>query len=245
MTFHPLLETALTDFYSATDTEMNRQFRKSRVTLEAMITTTATLAIYETFTGAFQRVDSLFHYADVISRPKTTDQTKDHQQIGKTTKDQENQDGIERSKEEEPNKAPETVPTKDSQDAIPYTYTHNHPTESSLLVLSRHFHRQYLSTYPTRRDLFLLARNEHGMTKFVCTYLKPSRSEFMDGVEVCQWVASAIERVSMKPPQLLPKTLASPTATLKSRKGTAFEITLLTLSFLLGMGFDAYFVSGG
>ncbi|CAH8509457.1 unnamed protein product [Dicrocoelium dendriticum] len=130
---------------------------------------------------------------------------------------------------------------------FPQSYKENSAKETRLLEYCENFRRQYAILCPDRTRLLLNPVNECGVEKFVCTTLRPTQLAFpnlytWDGA--ASFVADFLEFVPLVPSTELPKRLLSPSTTVSIQKGTCFEYSVLLCSMLLGVGYDAYVVSG-
>jgi hypothetical protein len=93
----------------------------------------------------------------------------------------------------------------------------------------------------------MVAENEFGVKKFVCTTLRPTLipiPELYDMYECASYIAGFINYEPLDPPSEPPKYLFSPLQVLDSYTGDSFDMANLLTSFLLGNGYDAYMVCG-
>ncbi|KAA3679423.1 uncharacterized protein DEA37_0012095 [Paragonimus westermani] len=141
----------------------------------------------------------------------------------------------------------EMLPEQFDPTEFPESYKQNTVKEARLLDYCENFRRQYTNLCPDRTRLLLIPENECGSEKFVCTTLNPTQLSYP---ELYTWdgaaslVADFLEFVPLVPSTELPKRLLSPATTVKIQKGTCFEYATLLCSLLLGVGYDAYVVSG-
>lgn len=130
---------------------------------------------------------------------------------------------------------------------FPASYFENNSKELKLLEYCDNFRRQYATLFPDRTRLLLNPVNECNVEKCVCTTINPTKllyPEFITWEGAANFVADCLEFVPLVPVTELPKRLLSPNTTLYLQKGTCFEYATLLCSLLIGMGYDAYVVSG-
>ncbi|KAJ3340561.1 hypothetical protein HDU93_006854 [Gonapodya sp. JEL0774] len=131
--------------------------------------------------------------------------------------------------------------------SLPSSYTGNAPKEQLILDYVDNFRRQYAQVYPGRKDLLLDPPNEYGIKKFVCTTIRPTQLPFRQlyNYDTCaRFTADYVSYIPLDPPHELPRTLHSPTFTLHLQLGTCFDLSVLLVSLLRGVGYEAYVVSG-
>jgi hypothetical protein len=127
------------------------------------------------------------------------------------------------------------------------SYFKNSPKELLITQYLENFDRQYTQLYPGRKELILMKPNEFGTRKFVCNTIRPTQLPFKETYDFrscASFVAEFIEYERLDPAHELPKTIQSPTYTIKMQSGTCFDISILLASLLIGVGYDAYVVSG-
>jgi hypothetical protein len=131
--------------------------------------------------------------------------------------------------------------------SIPQTYLKNSTKEELCFEYINSFIKQFESLYPSRKKLFLVADNEYGVKKFVCSTIRPTELPFpdLDDMLACaSFIGNYILYEPLDPPMELPKILFSPTQTLSSYCGDCFDIATVLCSLLIGCGYDAYVVCG-
>ena len=129
----------------------------------------------------------------------------------------------------------------------PASYTSNSEKEEQCLRESVYpFHERYKEVFSSRRSLFLTPRNEHGVTKFVCTTLRPTLLDHGAYTleEISQLVSDLMIVEPLNSPLHAPDTLQSPRRALHTQTGHIFDSAHVLCSLLLGAGFDAYVVFG-
>lgn len=80
------------------------------------------------------------------------------------------------------------------------------------------FQRQFESLFPNRRPLYLHPPNEKGISKFVCTTIRPTllpQRELYECHALARFLAGAIEYEPLENPTKSPSCLPSPSFTLK------------------------------
>ncbi|KAJ8674312.1 hypothetical protein QAD02_005574 [Eretmocerus hayati] len=119
--------------------------------------------------------------------------------------------------------------------------------EKVLLWYAENFRRQYVRLYPKRKPLLLTCANECGVQKFVSSSVRRSLLSYPD-LTTWQGCAKFVsDFVKYEPPGeiiTLPEHLHSPTHLLSHQRGNSFEMSTLLVCLLLGLGYNAYVVSG-
>jgi len=106
---------------------------------------------------------------------------------------------------------------------------------------------QFQNMHPKRRKPMLALRNECGMKKFICSTLRPTQLPFQDpyNYDMCaKFVADFIRYEPLELASQLPQHMPSPSAVLGWQAGDCFDMAQTLCSLLLGVGYDAYVVSG-
>ncbi|XP_030764668.1 dynein regulatory complex subunit 7 [Sitophilus oryzae] len=130
---------------------------------------------------------------------------------------------------------------------FPDSYLKNNDKEKLLLLYVENFRRQFCFNYPDRKPLFLACDNECGMQKMVCTTIRPTTlpySEIESWEECSRFVADHVKFELLDIPTLIPKHLYSPHTVFLRQSGHSFEIATALCSLLIGLGYEAYVVSG-
>ena len=131
--------------------------------------------------------------------------------------------------------------------SMPESYQSNSPKEELALEYVEHFRRQFVDLYTERRELMLCPINECGVKKFICTTLRPSQLCYKELYDYDSCAAFVADYVTYEPLELagsLPRHMPSPNSTLAWQAGDCFDMAQLLVSLLLGVGYDAYVVSG-
>ncbi|CAD7971170.1 unnamed protein product [Amoebophrya sp. A25] len=129
---------------------------------------------------------------------------------------------------------------------IPPSYKGNTPKEELLLQHVSEFEQQFISVYGNR-FLFLCPPNECEVPKFLVTTLRPTHlpyRELYDYKTCADYVADRLNYEELLPTDKYPKVIPSPATVLDWRAGDSFDFSILLCSMLLGVGYDAYCVSG-
>ncbi|RKO85891.1 hypothetical protein BDK51DRAFT_18590, partial [Blyttiomyces helicus] len=129
----------------------------------------------------------------------------------------------------------------------PESHWSNTKKEALVLQFVDNFNRQYVQLYPGRKELLLFPINHFGVRKFVCTTIRPTQlpyKELNDYRGCGRFVADYVAYEALEPPHELPSMVPGPTYTLKLQTGNSFDLSILLVSLLRGVGYDAYVVSG-
>ena len=132
-------------------------------------------------------------------------------------------------------------------DKAPETFKSNTIKEELCLEYVRSFVEQFKDIHKDRKVPYMVAENELGVKKFVCSTVRPTQipiPELYDMYECASFVAGFINYEPLDPPSDPPKYLFSPLQVLDSNTGDSYDMANLLTSFLLGSGYDAYMVSG-
>jgi hypothetical protein len=135
----------------------------------------------------------------------------------------------------------------ESSALFPESYKTNSIKEELCLEYIRSFIDQYKEIHINRKVPYIVAENEMGIKKFVCTTVRPTLipiPELYDMYECASFIAGFILYEPLDPPTEPPKHLFSPLQVLNSHTGDAFDTSNLLVSFLIGSGYDAYVVHG-
>ena len=136
---------------------------------------------------------------------------------------------------------------RQSSESVPASYKSNTTKEELCFEYISAFIEQFSSIYPKRRIPYMIAENEYGVRKFVCSTMRPTQlpiTELYDMYECASFLSGYCIYEPLDPPSQPPKVLASPTLTLKSHTGDCFDMAMLLASFLIANGYDAYVVYG-
>ncbi|KAI8817432.1 uncharacterized protein EV422DRAFT_622654 [Fimicolochytrium jonesii] len=129
----------------------------------------------------------------------------------------------------------------------PLLYYTNSKKEENVLEYVANFERQYTQLFPGRRELILAPPNQFGVPKFVCTTVRATHLPYRDLYDYrgcARFVAEYLSYVTLQPAHELPSMLPGPDYTLQLQQGSAFDYSILLVSLLRGVGYDAYVVSG-
>lgn len=127
------------------------------------------------------------------------------------------------------------------------SYKNNSTKEELCLEYIHSFNTQFEKAYKNRKPPYITAKNEYGITKCVCTTLRPTLipiPELYDMYECASFLAGYILYEPLDPQTEHPSHLFSPTQTLNSHTGDSYDFSVLLCSFLIGSGYDAYVMCG-
>jgi len=128
----------------------------------------------------------------------------------------------------------------------PSRYVTNTPKEELLLEHVREFEEQFVMVYGNR-FLFLCPPNEYGVPKFLPTTIRPTHLPYKELYEFkpcAQFLADFFNYEELNPPDRYPSVIPAPASVLKWQAGDCFDLSIAMCSLLLGVGYDAYCVSG-
>eukprot|EP00736_Rhodelphis_marinus_P008612 Rmarinus@m.20835 len=133
------------------------------------------------------------------------------------------------------------------ESTAPESYRTNSTKENLILEYIEHFEHQFGEMFPDLVPLFLVAKNECNIRKFVCTTIRPTQlayKELYDMRTCAEWLANFTAYEPLMDAQLFPEFLPSPASVITWRIGDCFDLSTLLVSLLLGVGYDAYCVLG-
>ncbi|KAG5176116.1 hypothetical protein JKP88DRAFT_171511 [Tribonema minus] len=106
---------------------------------------------------------------------------------------------------------------------------------------------QFDALHPERGHLFLTVPNEFGVTKFVCSTLRPTELPYRkiyDLNNCVDFIAHYLHYEPLETPCAPPACLPSPAQVLAWTYGDSFDFAVVLCSFLLGAGYDAFVAYG-
>jgi hypothetical protein len=139
------------------------------------------------------------------------------------------------------------IQRKQDMQALPESYLESTVSEELCCEYVKSYIAQFKEVYPKRQEPYLMAKNEFGVKKFICSTITPSLSQFTelyDMHECAVFLAGYIKYEPLDPPALPPTHLPSPGQVLDWHAGDSFDMASLLCSLLLGNGYDAYMVHG-
>jgi hypothetical protein len=83
--------------------------------------------------------------------------------------------------------------------------------------------------------------------KFICTTIRPTKLgilQLYDAFTAVQKLSEYIQYEELDPPDQYPSIIPSPQNVLRNQKGDSFDMSIVAVSLLVGVGFDAYVVIG-
>lgn len=130
---------------------------------------------------------------------------------------------------------------------LPPSYTSNSTKEELCIEYVNSFLDQFANVYPKRVLPYIIAENECGVPKFICSTIRPTQlqySEIYDMHECAIFLAGYMQYEPLDPPTQPPSVLPSPCQSLDWHTGDSFDMALILCSALIGFGYDAYVVNG-
>lgn len=131
--------------------------------------------------------------------------------------------------------------------SVPESYKVNSTKEELCMEYVKSFIDEFTTLHPKRKTPFMIAENECGVKKFVCSTLRPTQlnySELYDMHECAVFLAGYILYEPLNPPTEAPSIMPSPNQVLAWHTGDSFDMAFLLCSILCGNGYDAYVVQG-
>ncbi|CAE7206292.1 drc7 [Symbiodinium natans] len=125
-------------------------------------------------------------------------------------------------------------------------YVGNTPKEELLLEHVREFEDQFVNVYGNR-FLFLCPPNEYGVPKFLPTTLRPTHLPYQEIYEYkscAKFLADFFNYDELHPADRYPTVVPAPASVLNWQAGDCFDLSIALASLLIGVGYDAYCVSG-
>ncbi|CAK9081252.1 unnamed protein product, partial [Durusdinium trenchii] len=125
-------------------------------------------------------------------------------------------------------------------------YVGNTPKEELLLEHVREFEDQFVNVYGNR-FLFLCPPNEYGIPKFLPSTIRPTHLPYQELYEYkscAKFLADFFNYDELAPPDRYPSVIPAPASVLTWQAGDCFDLSIALASLLIGVGYDAYCVSG-
>ena len=123
-------------------------------------------------------------------------------------------------------------------------YTINNTKEKTLIQHAK----DYQDDFPNPKNhLLLYIRNESGMEKFICSFIKPTKLGYTDLFQFdkcARFISNYVSYEALENPVEYPQVAVSPYTTLEWQKGDSLDMSLILASLLIGVGYDAYVVCG-
>ncbi|CAJ1441172.1 unnamed protein product [Effrenium voratum] len=110
----------------------------------------------------------------------------------------------------------------------------------------REFEDQFVNVYGNR-FLYLCPPNEYGVPKFLPTTLRPTHLPYQELYEYkscSKFLADFFNYDELHPPDRYPMVIPAPASVLNWQAGDCFDLSIALASLLIGVGYDAYCVSG-
>ena len=119
-------------------------------------------------------------------------------------------------------------------------------SEIKIRSLVEKFRSEFLETHSHLKErLLLLPKNEFGVEKFVCSFLRPTLLPFAEtyDLKLCsEFVSRHVLYEALQESTTV--TVSSPAKTLAWAVGDCFDLSFLFASLLIGAGYDAYVFCG-
>ncbi len=155
--------------------------------------------------------------------------------------------------EEEPRAAAHSVSQKmlrlqsATAASFPGTYAENTEFEELALEYVDDFSQQFTQVYPDRLQPYVTCRNELGVRKPLCSFIKPSKlpfKELYDLKDCARFFSDFVMYEQLQEPLRLCEYAASAQSTINWQAGDCLDMAILLCSVLIGYGYDAYVVRG-
>ncbi|EFJ23290.1 flagella associated protein 50 [Selaginella moellendorffii] len=130
---------------------------------------------------------------------------------------------------------------------MPRSYQVLSQKEQLLLKHVKHLQKRFQQVYPERRPLLLIAKNECGVEKFICSTIRPSHMEY---TELYQWqgcasfISNFLAFDTLEDPKYFPSYIPSSQSVIEWQRGDCFDFSIALASLLIGARYDAYCVAG-
>ncbi|CEM23237.1 unnamed protein product [Vitrella brassicaformis CCMP3155] len=118
--------------------------------------------------------------------------------------------------------------------------------EKTLMEQVQKFEVQFRTLYGPR-FLFLAPPNEFGINKFLPTTVRPTKlsyRELYDYRSCAAFLSDLLGYEHLNPPDEHPPVIPAPATVLRWQTGDCFDFSIVLASLLIGVGYDAYCVSG-
>jgi len=127
------------------------------------------------------------------------------------------------------------------------SYANNTEFEELALEYLNDFCQQFSQVYPDRLEPYVTCRNELGVRKPLCSYVKPSKLPFkqlFDLKDCARFFSDFVKYEQLQDPLRLCDYAASAQTTINWQAGDCLDMAILLCSVLTGYGYDAYVVRG-
>jgi len=122
---------------------------------------------------------------------------------------------------------------------IQTSFVENSPQEELVLEHVIQYQRSFDLVYG-KRELMLYPKNECGLSKFICTTIRPTKIgliELNESFEKCAKCLSLFMHYEeLENPVQFPSIIPSPSNVLIWQKGDSFDISIVLVSLLIGRG---------
>ena len=127
------------------------------------------------------------------------------------------------------------------------TQTARDRTQLLLVEYATAYDKAFRAAHPHRKNLLLTPRDDAGVPKLVCATLRPTQfaqAALYDYATAAAFVRDFVTYEPLDLPASPPTHLPSAATVIAWQAGDAFDMANLLCSALLGVGYDAYVVSG-
>ena len=131
--------------------------------------------------------------------------------------------------------------------SFPGSYAENTEFEELALEYLSDFCQQFTQVYPDRLEPFVTCRNELGVRKPLCSFIKPSKlpfKELYDLKDCARFFSDFVMYEQLQDPLRLCDYASSAQTTINWQAGDCLDMAILLCSVLIGYGYDAYVVRG-
>ena len=127
------------------------------------------------------------------------------------------------------------------------SYKENTLKEELILEHVIQFKKEFNLTIDAKREILLYPQNECGKYKFICSTVRPTKvpyPELYDYKKCAKFISEFFEYEELNPPTEFPKIIPAPDNVVKWQIGDSFDLSIVLVSLLIGVGYNAYVVYG-
>ena len=127
------------------------------------------------------------------------------------------------------------------------SYKENTLKEELILEHVIQFKKEFNLTIDAKREILLYPQNECGKYKFICSTVRPTKvpyPELYDFKKCAKFISEFFEYEELNPPTEFPKVIPAPDNVVKWQIGDSFDLSIVLVSLLIGVGYNAYVVYG-
>lgn len=118
--------------------------------------------------------------------------------------------------------------------------------EKTLIEYSKQFEKK-IQNENINKNILLTIPNEYGTEKFICTFIKSTKLGYKDLFDYdgcARFLSNFIKYEMLENPTQAPCVAVSPYTTINWQAGDSLDMSIVLVSFLIGVGYDAYVVCG-